>query len=84
MTKHILTIELKGNNTYHDMSHSWVYEESVTLYFGLFEKLAPNTLFKDNISFELESLYFHYLYADTKNCLSITTPVWRATILNIC
>jgi len=22
--------------------------------------------------------------ADTKNCLSITTPVWRATILNIC
>ena len=62
MTKHILTIELKGNNTYHGMSHSWVYEESVTLYFGLFEKLAPNTLFKDNISFELESLYFHYLY----------------------
>jgi len=73
-----LTIELKGNNTYHGMSHSWVYEESVTLYFGLFEKLpegngnhftkteykklAPNTLFKDNISFELESLYFHYLY----------------------
>ena len=76
MTKHILTIELKGNNTYHGMSHSWVYEESVTLYSGLFEKLpegnqftkteykklAPNTLFKDNISFELESLYFHYLY----------------------
>ena len=63
MTKHILTIELKGNNTYHGMSHSWVYEEPMTLYFVLFEK---NTLFKDNISFELESLslyfYFHYLY----------------------
>jgi len=40
MTKHILTIKLKGNNTYHGMSHSWVYEESVTLYFGLFEKIS--------------------------------------------
>ena len=98
MTKNILTIELKGNNTYHDMSHSWVYEESVTLYFGLFEKLAPNTLFKDNISFELESLYFHYLYENLVKYFSLSVILLKifyfqiiqidrfieATILNIC
>jgi hypothetical protein len=44
MTKHILTIELKGNNTYHGMSHSWVYEESMTLYFVLFEKIPSSRI----------------------------------------
>jgi len=28
----------------------------------VFRFVWKNTLFKDNISFELESLYFHYLY----------------------
>jgi hypothetical protein len=66
MTKHILTIELKGNNTYHGMSHSWVYEESVTLYFGLFEKLP-------------EGNGNHFTKTEYKNLLQI--PSSRITFL---
>jgi len=61
MPKYILTIELKGDDNYHcyhSLTKLWVYEKPVTVclqnHFTKTEyrKLVPNTLFKDNISFE--------------------------------